>query len=390
MEKPEIVWNYKLVQIQEDFTSEYYRYEYPIYIVSRDKNEHWEIIRAIYQYMRKLYQEKYPYYRKQIRTILYHSEPPFNLIVEFEREMVVIWSSDPAVQEHSRQLFTNWQQLENYYNDLLEYCQHRKESIARATQLIKEYQDAGKPIDYCPPNIRWTQYKSGLRITENYTTNKGKSFDNQIFIRENTALEIGYQMIFDEILNYIISKKQDSELYNRNGHRQIQFAFDYLRKNCKMVVQIATKNFWDESRTWKNDIVLWSMDQAEQEATKQRFICWKAIEHYYNEYYKRWKSYCSFDTIEDFIKEREIKTERRIKREQNDPTNPAARKRKARRHLQRLGYALHISRKVVFNGKKYQVVELDSGKIVAGENYDLTLDQVEEFYRKKDIENADS
>ena len=80
MEKPEIVWNYKLVQIQEDFTSEYYRHEYPIYIVSRDKNEHWEIIRAIYQYMRKLYQEKYPYYRKQIRTILYHSEPPFNLI----------------------------------------------------------------------------------------------------------------------------------------------------------------------------------------------------------------------------------------------------------------------------------------------------------------------
>mgnify|MGYP007025194197 CR=1 FL=1 len=46
-----------------------------------------------------------------------------------------------------------------------------------------------------------------------------------------------------------------------------------------MVVQIAIKNFWDESRTWKNDIVLWSMDQAEQEATKQRFICWKAIEH---------------------------------------------------------------------------------------------------------------
>ena len=44
----------------------------------------------------------------------------------------------------------------------------------------------------------------------------------------------------------------------------------------------------------------------------------------------------------------------------------------------------------MFNGKKYQVVELDSGKIVAGENYDLTLDQVEEFYRKKDIENADS
>ena len=44
MEKPEIVWNYKLVQIQEDFTSEYYRHEYPIYIVSRDKNEHWEIM----------------------------------------------------------------------------------------------------------------------------------------------------------------------------------------------------------------------------------------------------------------------------------------------------------------------------------------------------------
>ena len=46
--------------------------------------------------------------------------------------------------------------------------------------------------------------------------------------------------------------------------------------------------------------------------------------------------------IDYYMEERIIKTERRIKREQNDPTNPAARKRKARRHLQRLGYDLHI------------------------------------------------
>lgn len=390
MEKPEIIWNYKAVQTKEDFTKEIYWHEYPIYVVSRDKREHWEIIRAIYQYMRKLYQEKYPYYRKEIRIILHHSEPPFNLIAEFEREKVVIWSSDPIVQEQSKQHFANWQQLENYYNDLLKYCQHRKGSITRAMQLIAEYKAAGKPIDYCPPNIRWTQYKSGLRITENYTTNKGKSFDNQIFIREESALKIGYQVMFDEILNYIISKKQDSELYNRNGHRQIQFVFDYLRKNSKMIVQIAIRDFGDKSRIWKNDIVLWSTDEAEQEDVKQRFSCWKTIEQYYKQYCERWENYCGFNTIEDFIKEREIKTERRIKREQNDPTNPAARKRKARRHLQRLGYDLHISRKVVFNGKKYQIVKLDSRKIVKGENFELTLDQVEEFYHKKDAENTDS
>lgn len=262
--------------------------------------------------------------------------------------------------------------------------------MEKALQLIDDYKTTGKPIDYCPPNIRWTLYKSGLKIEENYVNNSGKSFTNQIFTRTGSHSEIDYWAMFDEIFNYIISKRQDSEMYNRNRYKQIQLVFDYLRKNSKMIVQIATKDFWDKSRTWKNDIVLWSTDQAEQEAIRQRFSCWKTIEQFYNQYCERWKIYCSFNSIEDFIKEREIKTERRMKREQNDPTNPAARKRKARRHLQRLGYDLHISRKVVFNGKKYQIVELDSREIVAGKNCDLTLEQVETFYCKKDSENADS
>ena len=86
-------------------------------------------------------------------------------------------------------------------------------------------------------------------------------------------------------------------------------------------------------------------------------------------------------------KEAQVKEERRKKRELNDPDNPQARKRKARRHLQRLGYDLHKSRKIAKTADDYGLYQIvdRNGKIIAGHKYDLTLDQVERFYMDLDF-----
>lgn len=223
MEQPVNDWKpYVPICLEELHTDTIYKNEYSIYIVSRDKRKYWEIITEMYQYMRKLYEKNHPRYERRLQTILYHAEAPYKLNIRFATDEITVWSNDPAVQQHSKQLFKNWKQLEEYYNDLLNYC-------------------------------RW-------------------------------------------------KPEHDRQL-------------------------------------------------AEAAAEQAR-----------------------------------LKEERRIKRLSNDPDNPSARKRKARRHLQRLGYDLHITRQTRHDGKGYQIVKLDDGEIIEGKNYDLTLYDVERFYMDADLE----
>lgn len=205
-----------------DFTDKTYVEDFSIYFLSRNKWKEYETINEIYQYMRKLYGKDHPQHQRRLKLILYHAEPPYNLIAIFADEQLPIWSTDPATQEWTRQTFQHWQEVEDYYNKTLEYC-------------------------------RW-------------------------------------------------KPKHDRQL-------------------------------------------------AEAAAEQAR-----------------------------------LKEERRLKRLSNDPDNPAARKRKSRRHLQRLGYDLHITRQHRFDGKGYQIVKLDSGEIIAGKNFDLTLYEVERFYMDADLE----
>ena len=115
------------------------------------------------------------------------------------------------------------------------------------------------------------------------------------------------------------------------------------------------------------------------------------MEEYYNDLlaYCRWKPEHDRQLAEAAAEQARLKEERRIKRLSNDPDNPAARKRKARRYLQRLGYDLHKSRKIAKTENDrglYQIVKLDTGEIIAGQKFDLTLEQVERFYMDADYE----
>jgi hypothetical protein len=249
-------------------------------------------------------------------------------------------------------------------------------------QFVKEYQSAGKPIDYNPPNIRWIRFNRSIKIKENYVKYDGKSFDYISFQREKNIDVINLWGLFSEIHNNLDGVDWFGNGGRGNEHHAIQLVYEHLTNRL-----IAQRAIFDPERLsgyiWKNAVVLWSLDPAEQEETKKRFSNWESIERYYHEYKERQSWYFREERIIKYLSDSFKQTERRIERQQKiDPDNPAARKRKARRHLQRLGYDLHISRKCSLSGSKCQIVKLDSGEIVAGQNFELSMDDVERFYKE--------
>ena len=68
-----------------------------------------------------------------------------------------------------------------------------------------------------------------------------------------------------------------------------------------------------------------------------------------------------------------------------NPDNPAARIRKARRHLEKQGYMLHKSKNKVATSEDFglfQIREQSTNKIVAGKCYNATLNDIEHFYKE--------
>lgn len=365
------------VQTESNYTNEYYKHIYSIHALSRNKPQYWEMLKAVYQHMRKLYGKNHKHYERRLTTIFYHAEPPYNLTAIFANEKFIIWSNDPADQERAKQTFKEWQQIKVYYDELTVYCNNRKKYIDEALEILNGKYD-GKIIYYKPPNIRWTLYRSGLKIKENYIEYDGKSFAYTNF--QKTVDVEAEKQLYCDLFKYLYKQSCKNAIKSK-----LQFAFDYLGEANKLILQIADGyDIFGDLIQWKNHTILWSNDPADQERTKQTFTNWKSIEQYYNLYVARWMNYKGIYLLGEYMSEWIIKTERKIKREQNDPDSPEARKKRARRHLKKHGYDLRISRKVVFNGKKHQIVKLDTGEIVAGENFNLTIDQVEDFYKELD------
>lgn len=149
--------------------------------------------------------------------------------------------------------------------------------------------------------------------------------------------------------------------------------------------------------------VIWSQDVAIQEKIKEKFANWKEIESFYNYLYasiaetkenqkidelfaEQWEQLQQMEQEQEAA-EAQLKEERRKKYLQRDPTNPAARNQKARRHLERLGYTLHKSNKIRYytadDKGQFKIVDA-SGKAVLGKKFDASIDDVEQFYTAQD------
>ena len=145
-----------------------------------------------------------------------------------------------------------------------------------------------------------------------------------------------------------------------------------------------------------NPEVIWSLDTATQKQTKEKFSNWYDIEDFYN-YIRDRFAYRKIKQQEWLAEqekisqqkaaEAQLKEERRKKYLQRDPTNPAARNQKARRHLERLGYTLHKSNKIRYytadDRGQFKIVDA-SGKAVLGKKFDASIDDVERFYTAQD------
>lgn len=236
------------------------------------------------------------------------------------------------------------------------------------------------------PERIWRDYTPAFDITEKYTP---EGYSCQYPATLTSRKKIHDWQAIRMIYQYLRRIAQKRTKYYR---KVLYVEYNFMKKPFELTATIKAN---DSSILSK--MVIWSQDQEQQEHIKQLFNDWAGIESLYMYLVQKVKAAQEWERgaeerARKAAEQARIKEERREKRALNDPDNPAARKRKARRHLQRLGYDLHKSRKIVKTEDDhglYQIVKLDSGKVVAGKLFDLTLDEVERFYRDCDYANMD-
>lgn len=141
--------------------------------------------------------------------------------------------------------------------------------------------------------------------------------------------------------------------------------------------------------------LMWTNGDLKKTILRENFQNWIPVSNFFyqvHEYYDEYKIIQKQDRKKNKlaqlgISEAEFKKLNRQKWLQNDPNSPAARKQRARRHLMRLGYALHKSNKIRYftddDRGQYKITDA-SGKAVLGATFDATIDDVEQFYIAQD------
>lgn len=109
MEKPEIIWDgrYQAPKIENWITETAFCYRFPIYTVTKQKIKYCELIKAIYNYMKKRFRGNYgKYYVRELTIAFHYTEAPYRLTAAFMHDEKIIWSTDPAEQEETKNIWT--------------------------------------------------------------------------------------------------------------------------------------------------------------------------------------------------------------------------------------------------------------------------------------------
>lgn len=236
--------------------------------------------------------------------------------------------------------------------------------------------------------MTWKKYKKSIKFLENYFKTTINGHDNSYYVRQADSYKIDYFGMFDELYQHMLPAVP-KELIPKGYYMQmILVTYDCYSYPHKMTASIKV------SSEVFGTTVIWTQEQAIQEQIRGIFSKSNDIERYYahiaqcaeKEHIKRGTTV--LEMAQNIKEQARIKEERRRKREMNDPESPAARKRKARRHLQRLGYDLRKSRKKAITSDDkglYQIVSRGTGEVIAGEKFDLTLEEIETFYKEADF-----
>lgn len=136
--------------ITEKYTPEGYLCQYPATLTSRWKIHDWETIRTIYQYLRRIAQEKSQYYRKVLYIKYNFMEKPYEMTAMIRGNdssvlsQMVIWSQDQAQQEKIKQLFKDWTGIENLYLYLVHEVQAAQEWEQGAEERARQAQEQAR------------------------------------------------------------------------------------------------------------------------------------------------------------------------------------------------------------------------------------------------------
>lgn len=236
------------------------------------------------------------------------------------------------------------------------------------------------------PESVWKDNYTAITIERNLTSNDILKIDFPVYVCSRD--KVPHWQTIRELYRYFRDQLQEKSQY-----KHLFVTLDGGAAPYEMTCAI-----YKSSRE-----VIWSQDAAIQEKAKEKFANWKEIESFYNYLYtsiaetkenqkkdelfaEQWKQ-LQQNEQEKQAAEAKLKEERRKKYLQRDPTNPAARNQKARRHLERLGYTLHKSNKIRYytadDRGQYKIVDA-SGKAVLGKKFDASIDDVERFYIAQD------
>lgn len=382
MEKPEIIWKDKNTQSQiiENLSADLLTVDYPVYISTRKKVNHWQTIRELYRYFRDQLQGKCQ--RKHLLVEYNGGAAPYKMTCYISGcNPEVIWSLDTATQEKAKEKFSNWHEIEDFYNHIRDRFTYRKikqqewlaeqekisQQRAAEAQLKEERHEKWLQNDPNSPAARNQRARRHL-MRLGYTLHKSN------IIRYYTADDRGQYKIVDASGKAVLGKKFDASI---DDVERFYTALDKKRWAWKYQPQ-------------KEKIVDQQKKTQEEKAAAQ-------LKKFGFDLEKEEGEYCIVDSLGYTVEyckslEKIEKIIEKLKKKGFKEREKPVKQRKILHEFeekvssnQDIWVQIGFDWKSTERNKGYMIVDRD--KILLGENYSLTLDDIAEYIKKEGRED---
>lgn len=389
MEKPEIIWKDKNTQSQiiENLSADLLTVDYSVYISTRKKVNHWQTIRELYRYFRDQLQGKCQW--KHLFVEYCGGAAPYKMTCYISGcNPEVIWSLDTATQEKAKERFSNWHDIEDFYNyirDRFAYLKEKEQERKSEQEKISQQRAAEAQLKeerrekrlQNDPNSPAARNQKARRHLERlgYTLHKSNK------IRYYTADDRGQFKIVDASGKAILGKKFDASIDD--------------------VEQFYTAQ---DKKRWSGRYGLTEEEQKPQRDLKREKKTAAQLKKYgfvltYDEYYgyniedslgytmEHCKNIKKAEEIAEKLKKKGFK-ERESPVKQKKILDAFDKKLTYNRNMPDIFLGVGFNWKSATHNKGYMIyTDCGNDKILLGENYSLTLDDVEAYLKKEGRED---
>lgn len=385
MEKPEIIWKDKNTQSQiiENLSADLLTVDYPVYISTRKKVNHWQTIRELYRYFRDQLQGKCQW--KHLIVEYNGGAAPYKMTCYISGcDPEVIWSLDKATQEKAKEKFSNWHDIEDFYNYIRDRFTYRKikrqewlaeqEKISqqRAAEAQLKEERRKKYLQRDPTNPAARNQKARRHLERlGYTLHKSNK------IRYYTADDRGQYKIVDASGKAVLGKKFDASIDDVERFYTAQ-----------------------DKKRWSGRYGLTEEEQKPQRDLKREKKTAAQLKKYgfvltYDEYYgysiedslgytmEHCKNIKKAEEIAEKLKKKGFK-ERESPVKQEKILDEFEEKITLNHNMPDIYCDIGFNWKSTTHNKGYMIyTDCGNEKVLLGENYSLTLDDVEAYLKKE-------